>query len=302
MGAVQLKWKKDWDDAKRRLAVWWRGECLDRVALGVIAPRNEPIEQIPVLEPPSDLILRWTDPIFRINEAERQMAASFFGGEAFPYFDTHIGPGTLATFLGSEPLFSKDTVWYFPSIKDPERCEPLSFDSNNKWWRIQRLLITEGVRHSRERYLVGMPDLIEGLDTLASLRGTQNLLLDLRQRPRFIHDRLEEITDLYFVYFDELYKLIRDEVGGNCFSAFRIWGPGKTAKVQCDFSAMISPAMFEEFVVPYLRIQCSRLDYSVYHLDGTDCIRHLGLLLKIEELDAIQWTPQYGRPDPGSQE
>ena len=40
--------------------------------------------------------------------------------------------------------------------------------------------------------------------------------------------------------------------GGVVFGAFRIWGPGKTAKVQCDASAMFSPAMFEQFVVPAL--------------------------------------------------
>jgi hypothetical protein len=88
--------------------------------------------------------------------------------------------------------------------------------------------------------------------------------------------------------------------GGNCFSAFRIWGPGRTAKLQCDFSAMISPAMFKEFVAPYLAEQCERLDHTVYHLDGTDCVRHLGALLDIPKLRAIQWTPQSGRPGTGS--
>jgi len=31
-----------------------------------------------------------------------------------------------------------------------------------------------------------------------------------------------------------------------------------------------------------------------YHLDGTNALQHLQPLLEIEELDAIEWTPQAG--------
>src|SRR5690606_29338360 len=78
------------------------------------------------------------------------------------------------------------------------------------------------------------------------------------------------------------------------YNAFYLWGPGKTAKVQCDTSAMFSPAMFERFAVPFLEQQCRWLDYSLYHLDGTQAIQHLDALLAIEPLRAIEWTPQAG--------
>jgi hypothetical protein len=38
------------------------------------------------------------------------------------------------------------------------------------------------------------------------------------------------------------------------------------------------------------------MDYSLYHLDGTDAIRHLDALLEIDELHAIEWTPEAGKP------
>ena len=47
-----------------------------------------------------------------------------------------------------------------------------------------------------------------------------------------------------------LYDLIRDEVGGSHFWA---WAPGRMAKFQCDFSAMIGPSMFATSWCP-----CSR--------------------------------------------
>jgi hypothetical protein len=62
---------------------------------------------------------------------------------------------------------------------------------------------------------------------------------------------------------------------------------------------MISRSMFSEFVVPALTVQSRRLDYILYHLDGTTALQHLDALLAIERIQAIQWTPQAGQPGGG---
>ena len=109
--------------------------------------------------------------------------------------------------------------------------------------------------------------------------------------PYHVHRFQRALLELYFEYYDRCYEITRDETGGSCFW---VWAPGRIAKLQCDFSAMISPVMFEEFALPYLREQCQRLDYSFYHLDGPQAIPHLDLLLDIPELDGIQWVPGQG--------
>ncbi len=81
--------------------------------------------------------------------------------------------------------------------------------------------------------------------------------------------------------------------------AFNAWGPGRTAKVQCDFSAMISPDMYAEFVLPHIQRQCQRLDYTVYHLEGSDALHHIDAVLSIPELDSLQWEPGAGHPHTG---
>jgi hypothetical protein len=144
-----------------------------------------------------------------------------------------------------------------------------------------------------------MPDLIENLDILAALRGPQALMADLLDRPGWVKARIEELNPIYFAVFDAIFARILDEWGGNVFSAFCLWGPGKTAKLQCDASAMFSPAMFNRLVAPSLDEQCHWLDYSLYHLDGTQALCHLERLLALEALDAIEWTPQDGLPGGG---
>jgi hypothetical protein len=115
-----------------------------------------------------------------------------------------------------------------------------------------------------------------------------------------VSQKIAEINRAWFEAFGRVYDIIKLPDGGSCFSAFHIWGPGKTAKLQCDCSAMFSPAMFKRFVVPALTEQCEWLDYSLFHLDGEHCIQHLDALLKIEALDAIEWTPNPKVPSGGN--
>jgi 5-methyltetrahydrofolate--homocysteine methyltransferase len=295
-----LKWKEDWQKSRERLAAWWCGENIDRPAIAIFAPKSNIIKKS--INIPNTFKERRTNIKYRIIKSEIDMMNTFFGGEAFPVLDTEIGPGDLALFLGAKPIFRDDTevVWYQPVITDSNLNEPLEFNPENEWWVFFRKFIAEAVKHGKGTYLVGMPDLIEGLDTLAQLRGHERLVIDMFKRPRWVHERLREITDLYFVYYDAIYKMISDEIGGNAFSLFRIWGPGRTSKVQCDFSALISPKMFKEFVEPYLKEQCSRLDFVLYHLDGPDALKHLESILNIQEIDAIQWVPGAGEEPPES--
>jgi hypothetical protein len=54
---------------------------------------------------------------------------------------------------------------------------------------------------------------------------------------------------------------------------------------------MISPQMFERFVLPDLLACCEFLDYAFYHLDGKGQLPHLNMLLALERLRGIQWVP-----------
>jgi len=265
--------------------------------------RQTPIASIVGPPPPVSLEQYWLDPAYRAARAEYEMAAHAFVAEGLPIFDTNIGPGSLGLFLGAHGHLDESTVWYSPCIDDPEGYGPIRFEpEGNVWLERHMALIETGLRRATGRYLVGIPDLIEGLDTLAALRGDMALLYDLKERPGWVSERLAEINRAYFQVFDLMFERVRDADGGNVFAAFRIWGPGRTAKLQCDFSANISARMFRTFVLPFLAEQCAWLDYSLYHLDGTTALQHVDPLLEIPALNAIEWTPQAGRPGGGSPE
>jgi hypothetical protein len=284
----------DWEKARERHEAWWHGGVIDRVLLQVFAPKKDlPPGPAPV---PRDPEQQWLDAEFRIRAFERKLARTYYAGDAFPYFDTQLGPGTLSTFLGARPEFQPNTVWYHPCVDDIPNATPPVFDENNRYWRFVQDLSRKGIKRFAGRALVDFPDLIENLDTISSLVGNRELLLALVDHPDKVHEFQKAILPLYIEYHGRLYEIIKDDVGGSCFCAFDIYGKGRIAKLQCDFSAMISPQMFEEFVVPYMEPQIEALDHTVYHWDGPCALQHEGPLLAMRGLQAIQWTPGAGEP------
>ena len=294
-------WKSNWAETRQHMLDWW-----DRKGLVIgqwDPPRGEtPHEEVEDPGPAFSREYYHSDPLFRARCNHWGLAHSDFPADILPISDTNIGPGTLALYLGCKPEFASGTVWYHPTmdqVEEPANLPPLRFDPENRWWKITEATLREAMRLSRGRYLVGCPDLIENIDILASLRDNNVLLMDMAVRPDWVDEKMREINRAFFEAYSRIYDIIREEDGSSSFEAFRIWGPGKTAKLQSDASAMISPAMFDRFVAPALKEQCDWLDNSLFHLDGHQCICHLDSLLAIESLDAIEWTPDPQVPDGG---
>jgi 5-methyltetrahydrofolate--homocysteine methyltransferase len=294
---MTMKYYDDnWDEIRDVFTAWWQRRKPTRPAVGVVAPRAAPLPGAPAEPPePVDLKAKWRNAPAILARFEAYAARHFHAGCHFPYLTASLGPGNLNLYLGSEAVYMPETIWYTPCFKDPAKANVLFRPESEYWqWTIET---TKFYRNAaRGKFLAGVPDLIEGLDILSELLGTQELLTYLIDCPQEIHRLLNQIDGIYWQAFEPLYNLVKDERGGNAFIAFQIWGPGRTLKSQCDFSAMISPDMFAEFVCPYLERQCARAAFSVFHLDGPSCIRHLEHLVKVPSLKAVQWTPGYPNP------
>lgn len=290
-------WKANWTETQHRFKQWWKREGLLIGMWGAPEIGRNLHDNVEKPIPPATLEKRYTEAAFRAHENHYRLSRSVFPLDVLPSANTDLGPGSLALFLGSQPGFAEDTVWFHPCIEnelEPEKLPPLKFEENNAWWRVTEEILRQGVNLAKGKYLVTCPDLVENMDTLSSLRGAQTLCLDLIERPDWVEQKIQEINEVWFAAYQRIYDLIKLDDGSSAFGAFYLWGTGKTAKVQCDLSAMISPKMYRQFVVPALTAQCEWLDNSLYHLDGTQAMKHLDALLEIAPLDAIEWTPQAG--------
>jgi len=290
-----LLYRQDMDEVRKRLTHWWNGGDLGRPALQVSAKREKPLEDIPEVPMPEGCqtaCYTTMDFNFRLNRGLRGPINTYYLAESYPSASPDLAPNTLALFLGCPGIEAQGSVWCEPII-DPDNPESAVFEvrEDNKYLDFSLRLGKEFKRLGAGKFLLEFPDFIEGLDTFAAMRGTQALLFDLVERPQWVHDSLAKITACWHDVYDRFYDFMADETGGSCFWA---WAPGKMVKLQCDFSAMISPEMFGEFMVPVLDDLTHFTDYSMYHWDGPGALPHIDHLLNLEALNMIQWTPGSG--------
>ena len=307
---MEKEYKENWEETRKRFLKWWKRQEMDRPLLLVRAPKFRNLDFFPrelntevsAYQEVSkgnlvNIKKKWLDIFGIVDQTEKMFEQTAYLGGAFPYIIPYLGAGSFGTFLGATPAFCPGTVWYKPCFQDIDKVQ-LSLNHDSRWWKWSINFSKIAANRASGKYLVSIPDLIENLDTLAALLGTDKLLYYLADTPGEIHRLQRQLLPLWFEAFEEHYQIVKDFEGWNAFPT-SVWGPGKTAKLQCDFSSMISPAMFNEFVLPYLKEQSDRLDYTVYHLDGPGALCHLDALLTIDSLDCINWVPGAGQPDSG---
>ncbi|MBI4558175.1 MAG: hypothetical protein HY706_11385 [Candidatus Hydrogenedentes bacterium] len=291
-----LLYREDMDAVRARLRTWWNGGDIGRPVMLLTAPRATPLENVEAMPEPPGWVTHYSTGNFeyRVDLSRRACLHTHYLGEAVPHVSPDLAPNCLALYLGCHGVEQSDSVWCEPCFDKPEEAR-FEFDPDNFYWNFTLRLGEEQLRWGKGKFLVAFSDLIEGLDTLAAMRGTLELLADLVERPDWVHACLRQITGRYFQYYDILYERFRDEVGGSIFWA---WAPGRMAKFQCDFSAMIGPEVFGEFMVPVLREMCQSVSYCMYHWDGPGALKHHEHLLSIPDLDMLQWTPGAGNEPP----
>ena len=286
---------EDWHRVRETWAAWWAGE-LERplVFLEGIEPPDSPLPEIHGFatnfgfDMPADRI---------IDRFNAHLEARRFYGDAFPKWWLNFGPGILAGFAGARVRSVPETVWFEPQALRPIQEVHVRHDPANPWRKRVHELTQAAVDRWQGRVAVGHTDLGGNLDVAASLRTTEGLLLDLCDAPEEVERLVAEVTQLWLKEYRDLLGIVRTgQIGTTPWAT--IWSPGTCYMLQSDFCFMISPKMFERFVLPDLVACCDALDHGFYHLDGPGQIPHLDLLLSIDRLRGIQWIPGAGQPEP----
>ena len=282
----------DFEKIKQRFDAFWQREIIDRPMVAITAPRKEKKQQdFPV---PDTIEGKWTDIEYILKQAELSFENTLYLGDAIPSFWPNIGPDSFTAYLGGEVTFRDDrTSWVRPFISDISEYNPV-FDRNSKWWRFMCDLIDAACEVSKGNFLVGIPDLHGGGDSLQAVIGANELALALYDKPEEVKRIMKTLTEIYIEVFDSYYERIsRVQKGSTTW--IRAYSRGKYSALQNDFSGLVSPEMAMEFFLYEDAVVLSEyLDNSIYHLDGPIALGNLDYLLEVESLDGIQWVPGAG--------
>lgn len=292
-----MRYKPDWPEARRRLTALWHHDLLDRPCISVKAPL--PARDLPPAPTPTDDEDRWLGPAYLAAAARRSIAGTWWGGEAIP---SMLVQGGWVNCLGGTPRFTPETIWFEQRAVDFTRPSEFRHDPASPWVvkytaALEALCAAAGW----DDFLVGSPGGLPANDLLAQQMGVERFMLALVDHPDWMRQAIitggrDQVSarHAYQALIRERHAYWYGSAGWMPF-----WAPEPYNSFQSDVSCMLSPAMFERFIVPELDIAGSDHGALWYHLDGGDARQHLPRLLSLPYLRVVQYTPAPGEPDNG---
>ena len=287
----------DWEKARKRYMDFWNHTVSGRAILNLHCPvpAGEP-SMFPEPLPVNSLHDRWENTELLLHNHLYACGRTRYFAEGYPSRFINMGPGVLAAMVGGTYKLAQDTIWFDngPVVEDYARdLDKVRLNPDSDAYRLVFDMTRRFAEAGQGKFVTSITDLGGALDVAASLRGNETLLYDFYDEPEGIRALTERIDTIWLQVYQQLYDLLQQYQTG-CDTWHHIYCEKRYYPLQCDFCAMLSPDQFDEFVLPSLRRCCDYLDYSCYHLDGPDCIRHLPSLLSIPNLDGIQWVPGDG--------
>jgi hypothetical protein len=293
-----FEYKPDFEATMQRMNAFWERELIDRPLVQFLG-LQKPLEQR-VAVPHSHHASpdeRWLDVDYQVALTEANLANGEYPGDTLPLALPLLGPEIFGAFYGCPLHYSNyDTCWSEPILQDWSQLDTLHLDWNNFYFKRLTALSDALVEAGQGKWITGMSDWHVGADALAALRDPQRLAMDMIQYPEGVKTLLARVNADYFAVYDFFYDRLR-KAGLPITSWTPLVAESKYYILQCDFSIMVSQAMYREFFLDGLRGECQFLDRSIYHLDGPGALRHLDDILAIPELDALQWVPGAGNED-----
>lgn len=284
IAAAPLEYCPDFPRIAQRHEQWWRGK-LEGGPLLLPATNTNPARpltrRLELLHDPD----RW------FSEKLLDLRQLHFGGDSLPYINVDFGMALMAAAFGAKVEFRDDIAWIQAFIHDDWANAPQwRLDRDNGWLALARTLLAKVTEHAAGKYLVCPPDLGGSADLLASLRGSANLCMDVIDAPERLGNAIDALYPIWREIYLDQYHHAAQRGAGVCHW-LGLWSNQPYVIPACDFSFVIGPKEFESICLPDIARQASDVGRAIFHLDGPGSARHIDALLKLPQLQAIQFTP-----------
>jgi hypothetical protein len=293
----ELETKPDLPRAMKRILAWFGGQVIDRVPVRFSAHNAEYDHASAATGRWASLRERWFDAEYQVESYLQSLSGQTFLAESIPVFWPNLGPEIYSAFHGSELIYQEVTAYSVPLVQTWDDLSKIRLDTGNAYFRKIDEMTELALQRGAGRCLVGYTDLHGGIDCAAAWRDPQQLCMDLIEEP----DRVRGLLRLAAENFQRVYDHYHTRLtaaGQPSVTWMRIPAPGKMHIPSCDFAALISPALFEKFILPGLREEVRAMTHNIFHVDGRGVARNLDRILELPEVQAIQWVQGVGNDRP----
>ncbi len=286
-----MNYIKNWPDIQQRYRQVWSLDNHDRPVINICAPKST---QKSTQEPaPQTIEERWLNFDWVVKDVRRSIENTYFAAESFPLFNPNLGPDIFGAILGCDITFGENTSWCDHPLDSLQDFHPV-YCPENKWLQRIKKLTQMAVDESKGDFLVGITDIHPGMDALVSLRGPENLCMDLYDCPKEVERLPLELFQVYKQFYNDLETITSKNQEGTS-NWMGPWHPGRWYATSCDFNCMVSNEIFRKYILPELQAQTEFLDANIYHLDGPGALTQLDDLISIKGVNGIQWVPGAGQ-------
>jgi len=152
------------------------------------------------------------------------------------------------------------------------------YSPNNPWVACCLEMVRRVADYADGRFPVGV-SLMRGVsDVLSALLGLDRMVYAMLDEPARIHELAERITAFWIAFGHAQLDAAPQYEGGYGSFLYNLWAPGRCIWLQEDAAALLSPSLFEEFVLPYDRRIAEAFDYCFFHMHPARYIPHQPLL------------------------
>lgn len=296
--ALEIEGMPHCDMAMRRVGAWLGQAIIDRPPIRFArhsvqhgAGQAQDASRWPTLRD------RWFDAEYQVEAFVRRIRGKRFPAETFPVFWPNLGPEVYAAFYGCELEYRDVTSYAKPVVRDWGDMASLRLDMGNPYLR----KIDEMTRIALDRcggmFLVGYTDLHPGVDCAAAWRDPQQLCVDMVMEPGPVKALIDLANRDFARIFDHFHGALRargqPSVGWMGVPAF-----GKLHLPAADFASLVSPEMFDEFILPSFAREMAHADHNIFHVDGRGVAKNIDRILELPNLNAIQWAQGVGDDRP----
>ncbi len=230
-----------------------------------------------------------------VEKMEYSLRSYRYELHGYPVVTVNFGAGYKVEFLGCRPTIGHDTVWFKAPRQLPAREVTLRRDPESVLLPRVKELYQAIDRHFEDGYVISGVGLSKygpgsAFSTVAEYFGSEEMAYLMYDEPEEIKRLTAEAARSLDEIGEELYTHLPHAIGFSGWSD--LYAPEPWSILLCDFSALIGPQHFDEFLLDDLvrGVECSPR-YNFYHLDGPGEIIHMDKILAIPDLKCMQWVP-----------
>jgi hypothetical protein len=203
---------------------------------------------------------------------------------SLPWMEAILGCPVISagTYLSSRPVG-----------EDPDRLGQEPFDPQNPW--VQKYLEFIHVYHQAfgVRYPIAQSILRGPSDLACALMGAEKATIALLEQPEAMSGLLERVTSSKESFLRLQLEHLPGYEGGSVIGQYEIWAPGKTVRLQEDYSTLYSPKLYVKFLKPLDQRLAGIAEYSLIHLHSSSLFL-IERFLEVEQLRLFQVTKDEG--------